>query len=94
MADAIRLMREYFWPHAGAALHQIGLTDRHKHLRRVLRWIQANRVSLVSLKDIRRKALGGSLDGRSSARDLMDRLAVAAAASKRDRRPTTGAVVG
>jgi hypothetical protein len=76
MADAVRLMLEYFWPHTRAALRQIGLTDRHKHLRRSLRWIQANRVSLVSLKDIRREALGGSLDA-DQARDLMDRLAVA-----------------
>jgi Protein of unknown function (DUF3987) len=76
MADAIRLMGEYFWPHARAALRQIGLTDRHKHLRRALRWIQANRLSLVSLKDIRREALGGSLDA-DQARDLMDRLAIA-----------------
>jgi hypothetical protein len=76
MADAVSLMREYFWPHARAALRQIGLTDRHKHLRRALRWIQANRLSVVSLKDIRRGALGGSLDA-DQARDLMDRLAVA-----------------
>jgi hypothetical protein len=76
MADAIKLMREYFWPHARAALRQIGLTDRHKHLRRALRWIQANRLSVVSLKDIRREALGGSLDADQT-RDLLDRLVVA-----------------
>jgi hypothetical protein len=76
MADAIKLMREYFWPHARAALRQIGLTDRHKHLRRALRWIRANRSSVVSLKDIRREALGGSLDADQT-RDLLDRLAVA-----------------
>ena len=34
MANAIKLMHEYFWPHARAALRQIGLTDRHQHLRR------------------------------------------------------------
>jgi hypothetical protein len=48
MADAVKLMREYFWPHARAALRQIGLTDRHKHLRRAMRWIQANRLSVAA----------------------------------------------
>jgi hypothetical protein len=76
MANAIALMREYFWPHARAALRQIGLTDRHKQLRRALRWIQANRLSSISLKDIRREALGGSLDADQT-RDLLDRLEVA-----------------
>ena len=76
MADAVKLMGEYFWPHARAALRQIGLTDRNKHLRRALRWIQANRLSAVSLKDIRREALGGSLDAEQT-RDLLDRLEVA-----------------
>ena len=37
MADAIKLMRDYFWPHARAALRQIGLTDRYGHIRRTLR---------------------------------------------------------
>jgi hypothetical protein len=76
MGDAINLMREYFWPHARTALRQIGHTDRHKYLRRALRWIQANRLSVVSLKDIRREALGGSLDADQT-RDLLDRLVVA-----------------
>jgi hypothetical protein len=76
MADAIKLMREYFWPHARAALRQIGLTDRHKHLRRALRWIQANPSPVVSLMDIRREALGGSLDADQT-RDLLDRLVAA-----------------
>ena len=29
MTDAIRLWREFFWPHARAAMRQIGLSDRH-----------------------------------------------------------------
>ena len=76
MENAIKLMHEYFWPHARAALRQIGLTDRHQHLRRTLRWIQANRLSVVSLQDIRREAVAGSLDADQT-RDLMDRLVVA-----------------
>ena len=34
MVAATQLLREYFWPHARAALRQIGLTDRYRHLRR------------------------------------------------------------
>ena len=49
---------------------EIGLTDRHKHFRRALRRIQANRLPAVSLKDIRREALGGSLDADQT-RDLL-----------------------
>ena len=44
MVDATRLIREYFWPHARAALRQIGLTDRHRDIRRALRWIAAKSV--------------------------------------------------
>jgi hypothetical protein len=76
MVAATRLIREYFWPHARAALRQIGLTDRHRDLRRALRWIAANNRSAVSLKDIRREALGGALDAEQT-RDLFDRLVVA-----------------
>jgi hypothetical protein len=76
MVNATALMREYFWPHARAALRQIGPTDRHRHLRRTLRWIRANGLSVVSLKDVRREALGGALDADQT-RDLLDRLVTA-----------------
>ena len=77
MVAATRLMREYFWPHARASLRQIGgLTDRYRDLRRMLRWIAANNRSAVSLKDIRREALGGALDAERT-HALLDR-AVAA----------------
>jgi hypothetical protein len=36
MAAAVRLWREYFWPHAMACLRQVRLSDRHKYARRVL----------------------------------------------------------
>ena len=36
------LWRDYFWPHARAALRQMGLSDKHADARRVLRWIKAN----------------------------------------------------
>jgi hypothetical protein len=35
---AIRLVRDYFWPHSRAALRQIGLSEHHANARRVLRW--------------------------------------------------------
>jgi hypothetical protein len=62
MDSAIRLVRDYFWPHARAALRQIGLSDRHLNARRILRWVKANRKNEVSLRDARRHALGERLD--------------------------------
>src|SRR5262249_8641644 len=68
VAAAARLMTEYFWPHARAALRQLGLTERHAKGRRVLRWLQAERSpgSEVSATDIRRDALGQSLDAKAT----------------------------
>ena len=73
MSAAARLVCEYFWPHSRAALRQIGLSERHANLRRVLRWIRATGKTEVSIKDIRRDALGGSLDADATL-DLIDRL--------------------
>ena len=65
---AVRLVTEYFWPHARAALRQIGLTERHTKARKVLLWLRAERSpgSELSLKDIRRDALGQSLDAEAT----------------------------
>jgi hypothetical protein len=62
MVSAIRLWREYFWPHARAALRQIGLAERHADARRALLWIKARGKDEVSREEIRRDALGQSLD--------------------------------
>jgi hypothetical protein len=62
MQAAIKLVRDYFWPHARACLRQIGLTDRHADARKALRWISARRKAEVSLMDIRRHALNERLD--------------------------------
>ena len=70
---AIKLWREFFWPHARAALRQIGLNDRHKNARRVLRWIKANGKDEVSREEIRREALGQKLDAEQT-QDLLDGL--------------------
>jgi len=73
IADAIRLWRTFFWPHARAALRQIGFDDRHRNARRALRWIKANGKNEVSREDIRREALGQSLDAEQT-QQLLDRL--------------------
>ena len=69
VAAAVRLVTEYFWPHARAALRQLGLTERHTQERKVLRWLQAEcgPGSEVSATDIRRDALGQSLDAKLTA---------------------------
>jgi Protein of unknown function (DUF3987)/Primase C terminal 2 (PriCT-2) len=59
---AVRLVRDYFWPHARAALRQIGLSEQHTNARRVLRWLRANRKSEVSREEVRQNALGKTLD--------------------------------
>lgn len=63
---AIKLMADYFWPHARACLCQIGLTDRHRNARRALRWIRANGRTEVSREDIRRAALSQALDAEQT----------------------------
>src|SRR5262249_32076268 len=70
---AIRLWREYFWPHSRAALRQIGRTEKHTNARRALCWIRTNRKAEVSLFDIRREALGRRLDAEQT-RSLLDGL--------------------
>jgi hypothetical protein len=73
IAAAITLVRDYFWPHARAALRQIGLTERHGDARRVLHWLAANRDSEVSRENIRVKALGRGLDANAT-QDVIDYL--------------------
>jgi hypothetical protein len=76
MISAIQLWREYFWPHARAALRQIGLAERHANARRVLRWIKARGKDEVSREEIRRDALGQSLDADQT-QQLLDGLVMA-----------------
>jgi hypothetical protein len=73
MSAAAHLVCEYFWPHSRAALRQIGLSDRHTNLRRVLRWIKATGRTEISVQDIRRDALAGSLDAEAT-QGLIDQL--------------------
>jgi hypothetical protein len=62
MSAAVKLVRDYFWPHARAALRQIGLSERHANARRVLRWIKGHNKLEISVKDVRRDALAHCLD--------------------------------
>jgi uncharacterized protein DUF3987 len=62
MGAAIDLVKNYFFPHARAALRQIGLSEKRATARRVLRWIRARCRDEISLMDIRRDALAQSLD--------------------------------
>jgi hypothetical protein len=66
MQAAIKLVRDYFWPHARACLRQIGLTERHSDARKALRWIRAQRKTEVSLMDVRRHALNERLDEKQT----------------------------
>jgi hypothetical protein len=73
VAVAVRLWRDYFWPHSRAALRQIGLTEKHTKARRALCWILKTQKAEVSVFEIRREALGRSLDAEQT-RNLLDGL--------------------
>ena len=59
---AVRLWRDYLWPHSCAAVSQIGLTDHHADARQVLRWLKAGNRRQVSREEVRREALTRRLD--------------------------------
>lgn len=71
--SAIELWRDYFLPHARAALRQIGFNDQHVYARRVLRWARAERRFTLSREEIRRDALSQHLDAEQTQR-LIDSL--------------------
>ena len=54
---AVELWRGYFWPHAVAAVRQVGVSDRHADARKVLRWVKANRKTEVAREEARVEAL-------------------------------------
>jgi hypothetical protein len=73
VAAAVRLWRDYFWPHSREALRQIGLTEKHANERRALCWMRTKRKPEVSLLDIRREALSRRLDAEQT-RGVLDDL--------------------
>jgi hypothetical protein len=66
--SAVRMWSAYWWPHARAALRQMGGSERHRDARRVLRWLKAHRRTEVSREDIRRDALAQALDAEGAER--------------------------
>jgi hypothetical protein len=62
MRNAVTLWRDYFWPHARAALRQT-----------VLRWLRARNKTEVSREDLRRDALAQHLDAEQT-QDLIEGL--------------------
>jgi hypothetical protein len=71
--SAVLLWRSYLWPHGRAALRLVGLTDKYADARRVLRWAKANRLRIISVKDVRRDALAQKLDADRTV-DLLELL--------------------
>jgi hypothetical protein len=55
---AVTLFRDYYWPHAKAALRLMGITDKHVDARRVLRWIKVKHKTEVAREELRVEALG------------------------------------
>jgi hypothetical protein len=86
MRAAVRLWRDYFWPHARAALRQAGVSERHANARRALRWIRAHGEPEVSREDIRRDALNQRLNAAET-ETLLSSLEKAGWLSKRTSTP-------
>jgi hypothetical protein len=70
---AVRLVRDYFWPHARSSLRLIGLSERHVNARKVLCWVQDQNRAEVSREEIRRTALTRSIDADAT-EELLARL--------------------
>jgi len=66
MTAAIRLWREYLLPHARASLRQIGLSDHAADARRVLNYLRATQLRIVSIEIIRREAMSQSIDANQT----------------------------
>jgi hypothetical protein len=70
---AIRLVKDYFWPHSRAALRRAGLSQRHNDERTVLTWARARGKTELSREDVRHNALSQRLDAEQTQR-LLDGL--------------------
>ncbi len=58
---AIQIWGQYFRPHAQTIFNQAGRDDGDRAMRRVVKWLRAERVKEVSREDIRRNALSQSV---------------------------------
>ena len=65
VSAAADLWHAYLWPHACAAIRQIGLNDTHVELRRILHWARATGAAELSFRDVQRHALGRRFDAET-----------------------------
>ena len=70
---AVSLWSDYYHPHARAFLQGVAPTDVDCQARRVVRWLSDERRSIVSRTEVRRLALGRTVDTRGAER-VMARL--------------------
>jgi hypothetical protein len=89
---AIRIVRDYFWPHSRAALRQIGINQSHADARCVLLWTRAHNKKEISVLDARREVLGQRLDAKKT-HALLDSL-VSAGWLRKITAPTSGRPAG
>ena len=68
LSDAIDLWHGYFWPHARTVFTRAGRTQRDREARKVVRWLRQNRLPAVTRQDIRRDALGQTVDAAEADR--------------------------
>jgi hypothetical protein len=78
MEVAIRLWSDFLRPHARLVFDRAGPSDGERQARRVVRWLKANRPTEVSREDVRRHALGRSLDAHRTD-GVLERLCAAGA---------------
>jgi len=62
LKGACRLWESYFRPHACAVFDRAAPTTQDRQARRVIRWIQAHGMSEISREEVRREALGQSVN--------------------------------
>jgi len=68
LGAAAELWKDYFAAHARAVFNRAGRTDRDRHARRAVRWLQQNKVAEVTREELRRDALYQSLDSQETDR--------------------------
>lgn len=78
MEAAVHLWSDYLRPHACLVFDRVGPTDTDRHARRVVHWLKAHRPGEVSREDVRRRALGRTLDADRTER-VLERLCAAGA---------------
>ncbi len=73
VTDAVTLWLEYFRPHAKAFLDRAAPSDVDRRARRVVRWLRATGAQQLSREDVRRHALGRTVDA-AGAEAVLSRL--------------------